>query len=81
MLNESRDLWLDNVKNVATDTLSRINRKAKSLGHFDDVDDATTNLCMGYLYLLSLCEQHELFVQDEPSWYLIRDIDKKEKIH
>lgn len=81
MFEENRDRWVADIKSVAIDTLGRINQKAKHLGHYSIEDEATTNLCMGYLYLLGLCEKNELFIQEEPSWYLIKDIDKKEIIH
>ena len=81
MLDQNRDLWVADIKSVAVDTLGRINDKAKHLGQYPIEDEATVNLCMGYLYLLGLCEKNELFIQDEPSWYLIKDIDKKQIIH
>ena len=80
VLEETRDQWLDEVKLTATDTLKRVKNKAEKLGQFSPEDDSGTNLCMGYLYLLSVCNEHELFVQEEPSWYLIKNINK-ETIH
>jgi hypothetical protein len=81
MLDENRDIWVAELKSLATDTLAHINQKAKDLGQYAVEDEGTVNLCMGYLYLLDLCNKNELFVQDQPSWYLIKDIDKKQIIH
>jgi hypothetical protein len=81
MLDENRVRWIEDIKFVATSTLGRINQKAKNLGHYGEEDEAMTNLCMGYLYLLGLCEKNEIFIQEEPNRYLIKDIYKKETIH
>ena len=76
-LQETRDQWLDEVKLTATDTLKRVKYKAEKLGQFNAEDDSVINLCMGYLYLLSVCQENELFVRDEPSWYLIKNINEE----
>ena len=61
------EYWLKDVAETAAITLDALNRKAEKRGTVTHADETVQSLCMGYLYLLNLYDQHELLER--------RDID------
>ena len=52
--------WLKDVAETATVTLDVLNKKAEQRGVVTHADETVQSLCMGYLYLLNLCDTYEL---------------------
>jgi len=52
--------WLKDVAETAAVTLDILNKKAETRGVVTHADETVQSLCMGYLYLLNLCDTHEL---------------------
>jgi hypothetical protein len=53
---ESKDVWLDHIALTCSTTLSLLNKKAEEQGMVAEDDQLMSELCMGYLYLLSVCD-------------------------
>ena len=51
------DNWLKDVAETAAVTLDILNKKAEQRGVVTHADETVQSLCMGYLYLLNLCDQ------------------------
>tara|TARA_R100000656_G_scaffold124101_1_gene101541 strand:- start:175 stop:417 length:243 start_codon:yes stop_codon:yes gene_type:complete len=51
-----RNQWLDQVAKTCSATLSILHKKAQSEGHISDADQMMSDVCMAYLYLLSVCD-------------------------
>ena len=51
------DNWLKDVAETAAVTLDVLNKKAEQRGVVTHADETVQSLCMGYLYLLHLCDQ------------------------
>jgi len=49
--------WLKDVAETAAVTLDVLDKKAERRGTVTHADDTVQTLCMGYLYLLNLCDQ------------------------
>ena len=49
------NLWLDEVAETCTITLNVLQKKAETMGRLSHADQTMTDLCLGYLYLLSIC--------------------------
>tara|TARA_Y100001937_G_scaffold127711_1_gene200832 strand:+ start:795 stop:1040 length:246 start_codon:yes stop_codon:yes gene_type:complete len=78
---EIKAIWLSNLEQIARGTLSKIDRKLEESGGVLTEDhEVMSSLCMGYLYLLMLCEEQDLlsFDDDNP---IIKLINKQETIH
>mgnify|MGYP003314410086 FL=1 len=54
------DHWLKDVAETAAVTLDVLNRKAEKRGTVTHADETVQSLCMGYLYLLNLCDQYDI---------------------
>ena len=54
------DHWLKDVAETAAVTLDVLNKKAEQRGVVTHADETVQSLCMGYLYLLNLCDTYEL---------------------
>jgi hypothetical protein len=50
------DNWLKDVAETASVTLDVLNKKAERRGTVTHADETVQSLCMGYLYLLHLCD-------------------------
>ena len=72
--------WLDDVAETCTVTLNVLQKKAEDMGKLSHADQTMTNLCLGYLYLLNVCDQNNLFANDDVSG-LTQIIKKKVTIH
>tara|TARA_B100000497_G_C7610816_1_gene366821 strand:- start:833 stop:1063 length:231 start_codon:yes stop_codon:yes gene_type:complete len=49
--------WLKDVAETAAVTLDVLDKKAERRGTVTHADETVQTLCMGYLYLLNLCDQ------------------------
>ena len=52
--------WLKDVAETAAVTLDVLNTKSQERGTITYADERVQSLCMGYLYLLNLCDTYEL---------------------
>ena len=57
-------VWLDDVAETGTITLNVLQKKAEQRGKLSHADQTMTDLCLGYLYLLSICAKNLLFEDD-----------------
>ena len=55
------NLWLDEVAETCTITLNVLQKKAETMGRLSHADQTMTDLCLGYLYLLSTINQELIF--------------------
>lgn len=53
---ENKAVWLDRVAVTCSMTLSLLNKKAEEQGMEAEEDRLMSEVCMGYLYLLSICD-------------------------
>ena len=67
--------WLIDVAETAAVTLDSLNKKAEERGVVTHADETVQSLCMGYLYLLNLCDQHKTLEREELD--TLTDIIKK----
>lgn len=74
------DSWLDDVAETCQVTLNMLNKKAENRGELSNADQTMTNLCLGYLYLLALCDRAEVF-EDSNLNTFTDIIDKNQTIH
>tara|TARA_B100000902_G_C27289059_1_gene906116 strand:- start:428 stop:661 length:234 start_codon:yes stop_codon:yes gene_type:complete len=72
--------WLDDVAETCTVTLNVLQKKAEERGKLTHADQTMTNLCLGYLYLLNVCDQNHLFDDSSVSG-LTEIIKQKTTIH
>ena len=61
MFPEPKEDWLREVSDICTTTLEILNDKVETEGRISTADQVMTDLCMGYLYLLSICNSEGLF--------------------
>ena len=61
MFPDQKEDWLKEVSDICTTTLEILNDKVESEGRISTADQVMTDLCMGYLYLLSICNSEGLF--------------------
>ena len=73
-------LWLDDVAETCTITLNVLQKKAEERGRLSHADQTMTDLCLGYLYLLSICDKNSLF-EDYSILGLTEIIKQKTTIH
>ena len=52
--------WLKDVAETAAVTIDTLEKKSQERGTVTYADERVQSLCMGYLYLLNLCETYEL---------------------
>ena len=57
MFPEQKEDWLKEVSDICTTTLEILNDKVETEGRISTADQVMTDLCMGYLYLLSEREE------------------------
>jgi hypothetical protein len=72
------DNWLKDVAETAAVTLDVLNRKAEQRGNVTHADETIQGLCMGYLYLLNLCDQQGVLDREEIE--TLTDVIKKHTI-
>jgi len=58
---DQKEDWLREVTDICTTTLDILNDKVETEGRISTADQVMTDLCMGYLYLLSICNSEGLF--------------------
>lgn len=59
MFPEQKEDWLREVSDICTTTLEILNDKVETEGRISTADQVMTDLCMGYLYLLSEREERQ----------------------
>ena len=74
MFPDQKEDWLREVSDICTTTLEILNDKVETEGRISTADQVMTDLCMGYLYLLSICNSEGLFRR-------INFIDKNKTLH
>ena len=52
--------WLKEVAETAAITIETLEKKSQDRGTTTYADERVQSLCMGYLYLLNLCDTYEL---------------------
>ena len=57
MFSDQKENWLREVSDICTTTLEILNDKVETEGRISTADQVMTDLCMGYLYLLSEREE------------------------
>ena len=57
MFPDQKEDWLREVSDICTTTLEILNDKVETEGRISTADQVMTDLCMGYLYLLSEREE------------------------
>ena len=62
MFPDQKEDWLREVTDICTTTLDILNDKVETEGRISTADQVMTDLCMGYLYLLSICNSEGLFI-------------------
>ena len=73
-------VWLDDVAETCTITLNVLQKKAEQRGKLSHADQTMTDLCLGYLFLLSICNKNLLF-EDDSILGLTEIIKQKTTIH
>jgi len=73
-------VWLDDVAETCTITLNVLQKKAEQRGRLSHADQTMTDLCLGYLNLLSICDKNLLF-EDDSILGLTEIIKQKTTIH
>ena len=63
--NETDNNWLHQVGEVCATTLELLEEKADAVGHVSHADETMKELCIGYLYLLGLCDSQGLLLEKE----------------
>ena len=63
MFPDQKENWLREVSDICTTTLEILNDKVETEGRISTADQVMTDLCMGYLYLLSICNSEGLFTE------------------
>ena len=74
MFSDQKENWLREVSDICTTTLEILNDKVETDGQISTADQVMTDLCMGYLYLLSICNSEGLFTKSN-------FIDKNKTLH
>ena len=65
MFPDQKENWLREVTDICTTTLDILNDKVETEGRISTADQVMTDLCMGYLYLLSICNSEGLFTETD----------------
>ena len=60
---EQRDEWLEEVAKTCSVTLAILNKKAVTHGVISDADQMMSDVCMGYLYLLNVCDSEGVLLE------------------
>ena len=74
MFPDQQEDWLKEVSDICTTTLEILNDKVETEGRISTADQVMTDLCMGYLYLLSICNSEGIFRK-------INFIDENKTLH
>ena len=75
-----RAIWLGNLEHIARGTLSSIDKTIEETGVVSEDHETMSNLCMGYLYLLSQAQDAGLLDIESPT-PIIKTINKTKTIH
>ena len=60
---EERDKWLEEVAKTCSVTLAVLHKKATNEGHISEADQMMSDVCMGYLYLLNVCDSEGVLLE------------------
>ena len=63
MHTEERDQWLEEVAKTCSVTLAILNKKAEARGNISEADQMMSDVCMGYLYLLNVCDPEGVLLE------------------
>ena len=58
-----RDEWLEEVAKTCSVTLAVLNKKAEHEGYISEADQMMSDVCMGYLYLLNVCDSEGVLLE------------------
>lgn len=59
---DNNNNWLHQVGEVCITTLELLEEKADNVGYVSHADETMKELCIGYLYLLGLCDSQGLLL-------------------
>jgi hypothetical protein len=60
---EERDQWLEEVAKTCSVTLAVLHKKAEAHGNISEADQMMSDVCMGYLYLLNVCDTEGVLLE------------------
>ena len=60
---EERDEWLEEVAKTCSVTLAVLHKKAEAHGNISEADQMMSDVCMGYLYLLNVCDSEGVLLE------------------
>ena len=60
---KERDAWLEEVAKTCSVTLAILNTKAENEGYISEADQMMSDVCMGYLYLLNVCDSEGVLLE------------------
>ena len=60
---EERDRWLEEVAKTCSVTLAVLHKKAEAHGNISEADQMMSDVCMGYLYLLNVCDSEGVLLE------------------
>ena len=60
---EERDEWLEEVAKTCSVTLAVLNKKAEHEGYISEADQMMSDVCMGDLYLLNVCDSEGVLLE------------------
>ena len=60
---EERDEWLEEVAKTCSVTLAVLNKKAEHEGYISEADQMMSDVWMGYLYLLNVCDSEGVLLE------------------
>ena len=60
---EERDEWLEEVAKTCSVTLAVLNKKAEHEGYISEADQMMSDVYMGYLYLLNVCDSEGVLLE------------------
>ena len=60
---EERDEWREEVAKTCSVTLAVLNKKAEHEGYISEADQMMSDVCMGYLYLLNVCDSEGVLLE------------------
>ena len=60
---EERDQWVEEVAKTCSVTLAILNKKAENEGYISEADQMMSDVCMGYLYLLNVCDTEGVLLE------------------
>jgi|21_taG_2_1085346.scaffolds.fasta_scaffold13873_7 hypothetical protein len=75
--NRENGVWLDELAALCITTLSKINSKQHQVGEISQNDSVLREICLGYLYMLTVCNEEGVI----PESILSNNLNKNITIH